>query len=87
MRLDLKQLSECPEHLTAVGTWIYDQWWSRSHQSPEVVFALLRAHSVRDRVPFTTVALADGTPVGSCSVIGTTASTVRTTHLGSQRYS
>ena len=65
----LKQLSECPEHLTTVGTWIYDQWWSRRHPSPEVVFALLRTHMVRDRVPFTIVALADGIPIGSCSVL------------------
>jgi GNAT superfamily N-acetyltransferase len=33
------------------------------------VFALLRTHTVRDTVPFTIVALADGVPVGSCSVV------------------
>ena len=65
----VKQLSECPEHLTTVGTWIYDQWWSRRHPSAEVVFALLRTHTIRDRVPFTIVALADGIPIGSCSVL------------------
>ncbi len=69
MDLELRQLSECPEHLPAVGTWIYDQWWSRRHPSPEVVFELLRTHTVPDQVPFTVVALADGVPVGSCSVI------------------
>ena len=69
MQLELKQLAECPEHLTEVGTWIYDQWWSRAHESAEVVLALLRTHRVRDRVPFTIVALAGGLPVGSCSVI------------------
>lgn len=65
----VQQLSACPAHLTAVGTWIYTQWWSRAHESPEVVFALLRTHVVPDRVPFTLVALADGLPVGSCSII------------------
>lgn len=69
MKLELKQLSKCPEHLTAVGTWIYEQWWSRRHASPEVVFELLRTHTVHDQVPFTVVALADDVPVGSCSVL------------------
>lgn len=67
--LELAQLSECPEHLPVVGTWIYNEWWSRAHDSPEVVLALLRTHDLRDRVPLTVVALLDGTPVGSCSVI------------------
>jgi len=69
MQLELQQLSECPDHLTTVGTWIYEQWWSRRHPSPEVVFELLRTHTVRDEVPFTIVALADGVAVGSCSVL------------------
>ena len=69
MTVEVKQLSACPEHLESVGTWIYDQWWSRKYKSPEVVFALLRTHVVRDQVPFTVVALADNVPVGSCSVI------------------
>lgn len=69
MGIEVKQLSECPEHLTAVGTWIYEQWWRPKHDSPEVVFALLRTHVARDQVPFTIVALDDGVPVGSCSVI------------------
>jgi GNAT superfamily N-acetyltransferase len=69
MKLELRQLSQCPEHLTAVGTWIYEQWWSRRHPLPEVVFELLRTHTVLDQVPFTVVALAAGVPVGSCSVL------------------
>jgi GNAT superfamily N-acetyltransferase len=67
--VEVKQLSECPEHLATVGTWIYEEWWRPKHPSPEVVFALLRTHTVRDQVPFTVVAFTDGVPVGSCSVV------------------
>ena len=67
--MELKQLSECPEHLEAVGTWIYEQWWRKPDNSPEVVLCRLRQHTQRDAVPFTIVALEDGQPVGSCCVI------------------
>lgn len=69
MSLEIKQLSECPQLLTIVGTWIYEQWWRTPDNSPEVVLSLLRSHTQKDSVPFTLVALEDGTPVGSCCVI------------------
>ena len=67
--MELNQLSDCPEHLEAVGTWIYEQWWRKPDNSPEVVLCRLRQHTQRDAVPFTIVALEDDQPVGSCSVI------------------
>lgn len=67
--MELKQLCDCPEHLDAVGTWIYEQWWRKPGNSPEVVFSRLRQHTKRDAVPFTIVALESGQPVGSCCVI------------------
>jgi GNAT superfamily N-acetyltransferase len=69
MHIEVKQLSECPEHLLAVGTWIYEEWWKKPDNTPEVVLRLLRNHTEKDRVPFTVVALAAGQPVGSCCVI------------------
>lgn len=69
MQIELKQLSQCPQHLLAVGTWIYEQWWKRPNNSVEVVLRLLEAHTEKDKVPFTVVALAEGTPAGSCCVI------------------
>lgn len=69
MKLEVRQLAECPECLATVGTWIYQQWWSRAHDSPDVVFNLLRTHTRIDRVPYTVVAFANGTPVASCCVI------------------
>ena len=69
MKLEVKQLSDCPGQLTAVGTWIYDQWWRKRCNTPEIVFSWLRAHLTKDKVPYTIVGFADGTPVGSCCVI------------------
>lgn len=69
MLLELRQLCECPEHREAVGTWIYREWWSRAHSTPEVVLTLLSQHNQQDHIPYTVVALADGLPVGSCCVI------------------
>jgi GNAT superfamily N-acetyltransferase len=69
VKLEIKQLSECPEQLTAVGTWIHEQWWSKRHDTPEAIFSELRAHLRKDKVPYTIVGFADDIPVGSCCVI------------------
>jgi GNAT superfamily N-acetyltransferase len=69
MNYEVKQLSERPECLGTVGAWIYNQWWSKRYDDPEVVFSWLRTHTRKDTVPFTVVAFADGVPIGSCSVI------------------
>jgi len=65
----VQQLSECPHHLEAVANWIFQLWWSRRYDSAEVVSAWLRTHTQKDKVPYTVVALVEGSPVGSCSVI------------------
>jgi GNAT superfamily N-acetyltransferase len=69
MKIEIKQLAECLDHTTTVGTWIYEEWWSRRYKSADVVLSWLRLHTQKDRVPYTVVAFADGIPVGSCSVI------------------
>lgn len=69
MKIEVKQLSECPEHLTTVGTWIYQEWWSRRYKDPEVVLGWLREHTRKDQAPYTVVGFADGVPTGSCCVV------------------
>ena len=69
MEIALKQLSECPEHLETVGLWMYNEWWSKRCDSPDVVFNWLRTHTKLDTVPYSVIALADGEPIGSCCVI------------------
>ena len=67
--IDLKQLSECPERLETVGLWIYNEWWSKRCDSPEIVLSQLHTHKKLDAVPYSVVALAEREPVGSCCVI------------------
>jgi GNAT superfamily N-acetyltransferase len=69
MEIALKQLSECPEHVETLGLWIYEEWWSRRCNLPEVVFSWLRTHAKLDTVPYSVIALVDGKPAGSCCVI------------------
>src|SRR5437867_12169143 len=69
MTCQVQQLSECLQHLETVGNWIFYQWWSRRCDSAEVVLAWLRNHTQKDKVPYTVVALVEGIPEGSCSVI------------------
>src|SRR2546430_16586112 len=69
MTCQVEQLSECLQHLETVGNWIFDQWWSRRCDSAEVVLAWLRTHTQKDKVPYTVVALVEGIPMRSCSVI------------------
>ena len=69
MTCQVQQLSECLQHLEAVGNWIFHQWWSRRCDSVEVVLAWLRTHAQKDKVPYTVVAVVGGIPVASCSVI------------------
>jgi len=67
MEIALKQLSDCPEHLETVALWMYNEWWNKRCESPEIVLSQLRTHKKLDAVPYNIVAL--GEPVGSCCVI------------------
>ncbi len=69
MRIETRQLADCPEQLTTVGSWVWEQWWQRRTPTPAHVIELLRTHAAIDRVPYTVGGLVDGVPVGSCSVI------------------
>ena len=64
MTWQVQQLSECLQHLEAVGNWIFYQWWSRRCDSAEVVLGRLRTHTEKDKVPYTVVALVGGDPSG-----------------------
>ncbi|MCP4545244.1 MAG: GNAT family N-acetyltransferase [bacterium] len=67
--MELKQLSECPQHFECIGNWIYEEWWRTPDNSPEIVFEWLRQHLECDALSYTIVAIVDGEPVGSCCVI------------------
>ena len=53
MQIEVKQLSECQEYLTTVGTWIFEVFLNKRHKDLEVVLSWLRLHTQKDRVPYT----------------------------------
>lgn len=66
--LSIVELSEVPEYLQTVGQWIYNQWW-RNETSLDYIVSRLKGHLKSAQVPFTLIALLDGNPVGTASVI------------------
>jgi GNAT superfamily N-acetyltransferase len=68
--VEIVTLADRPDLIPVVGRWHWDEWGAGA---PDVSLAewteALRAKSGRDRVPITWVALVDGAPAGSVSVI------------------
>ncbi len=68
-KLQVVALSEVPDHFWLVAKWIYEEWWETPDNSISVVSNLLKEHLASSTVPQTFVALLDGQPVGSISLI------------------
>ena len=68
-KLNVVALSEVPDHFWLVAKWIYEEWWETPDNSISVVSNLLKEHLASTTVPQTFVALLDGQPVGSISLI------------------
>ncbi len=68
-KLQVVALSEVPDHFWLVAKWIYEEWWETPDNSISVVSNLLKEHLASTTVPQTFVALLDGRPVGSISLI------------------
>ena len=86
MTIALKQLSECPEHLETVGRWIYEEWWSKRCDSPEVVLNWLRSHTKLDTVPYSVIALAEANQLEVAASSKTTAFIAPNMRLGSLQF-
>lgn len=70
MPFDVKRLSDCPEQLKTVGSWIYREWWKATYSTPEPLLSRLAGHLQDNGIPLTLVAFEeDGDPVGSCCLI------------------
>ena len=67
--LQVIALSEVPDHFWLVAKWIYEEWWETPDNSISVVSHPLKEHLASTTVPQTFVALVDGKPVGSISLI------------------
>ncbi|NOT63762.1 MAG: GNAT family N-acetyltransferase [Acidobacteria bacterium] len=68
-KLQVVALSEVPDHFWLVAKWIYEEWWETPDNSISVVSNLLKEHLASTTVPQTFVALLDGQPVGSISLV------------------
>jgi predicted N-acetyltransferase YhbS len=70
MNVEIKHLSECPEHLGRIARWIHEEWWSdKPGHTVETMAARLGEARDRNAVPLSLVALHAGTPVGTVNLV------------------
>ena len=70
MSLKFLTLSDRPELLSTVASWIYEQWWSHlPEHSVEILAKQLNERRVSDQICESFVALLDTIPVGTASVL------------------
>jgi GNAT superfamily N-acetyltransferase len=70
MSLTIVTLSERPDLLTTVATWIYEQWWShRPEHSVETVSNMLIERRTSDHIYESFIALLDNVPAGTATVL------------------
>ena len=70
MSLTIISLTDRPDLLTTVATWVYKEWWShRPEHSPDTLANMLKERSTSDRIYESFVALLDSVPVGTATVL------------------
>ena len=70
MSITIVTISDRPELLTTVATWVYEQWWSHlSEHSPKTVANMLMERKRSDQICESFVALLDSVPVGTATVL------------------
>jgi GNAT superfamily N-acetyltransferase len=70
MALTIVRLSDRPDLLTTVATWVYEQWWSHlPEHSAETLAGMLSERMASDHIYESFVALLDSVPVGTATVL------------------
>jgi GNAT superfamily N-acetyltransferase len=70
LSLSVVTLSDRPDLLTTVATWIYEQWWRHlPEHSPETLADMLSERRASDHIYESFVALLDSVPVGTATVL------------------
>lgn len=69
VKLQIVALHDAVEHFWPVAQWIYEQWWATPDNSVQIVSDLLKEHLASTPLPATLVAVMDGQPVGSISLV------------------
>lgn len=67
--LQIVALHEAPDYFWPVAQWIYEQWWATPDNSVQVVSEQLKEHLAGNSLPSTLIAVVDGQPVGSVSLL------------------
>ena len=70
MSLKIVTLSDRPDLLTTVATWIYEEWWRHlPEQSVNMIARVLSQRRASDQIYESFVALLDTVPVGTATVL------------------
>jgi GNAT superfamily N-acetyltransferase len=69
--VEVKHLAEHPDVIPTLADWVYDQWghWMSSETTPEMLAAKFEKRAVPGRIPGTLVAMEDGEPLGTASLV------------------
>jgi GNAT superfamily N-acetyltransferase len=67
--LQIVALHHAQEHFWPVAQWVYEQWWATPDNSVQIVSEQLKEHLTGQPLPSTLIAVADGQPIGSISLV------------------
>jgi GNAT superfamily N-acetyltransferase len=82
LSLAIVTLSDRPDLLTTVATWVYEQWWSHlPAHNPETLANALSERRASDHIYESFVALLDSVPVGTATVLDHDVDTERRSDL------
>jgi predicted N-acetyltransferase YhbS len=66
----LVDLFKCPQHVSLVASWIFDEFWAdKDVHTPESLEQLLRQADTPDAIPLSLLALESDRPVGTVNLI------------------
>ncbi len=67
--VDIRYLSDCPEVIPILASWVFDQWGQRYEiESPGVQVKLFANRTNQDKIPLAFVAFSGSQPVGTASL-------------------
>lgn len=65
----IHNLANVPEHMPVIAGWLNGEWGAIRNEPIDQTLDLLKRATLKDRWPFVLVALENGTPVGTASLI------------------
>jgi len=65
----IHNLADVPEHMSVVSSWLNGEWGAIRNEPIDKTLDLLKRSALKDRWPFVLIALENGTPIGTASLI------------------